>query len=159
MDKKLCGECRLPINDLEPVHCGFCESYYHISQQCCGFNGRGHKDLFAQGKAIFICATCKVELNGRSIRAYLADKLNCVRAAPMPAAISDQFQQLVETVGSLSDKVDRLMQNRNDQCANVPVWPKLGSNVVAWKIVKLYVIRQTVALVQLISLICQLLPS
>lgn len=128
MDKKLCGECHLPINDLEPVRCGFCDSFFHIGQQCSGFNGRAHKELFAQGKAIYICSACKIELGGKSIRAYLAEKLNDVPAAPSNANLSDKFQLLCDTVGTLSNKVDRLMlsHSRNDLSPTPPVWPSVG---------------------------------
>ena len=128
MDKKECGECHLPINDLEPVRCGFCESFVHNSLQCCGFSGRAHKDLFFQGKAVFFCSACKVELNGRSISAYLSEKLNNAPTEPKNAVTTDQFNQLITTVGSLSDKVDRLMlsQHTNDNLETTPRCPRIN---------------------------------
>ena len=68
------------------------------------------------------------ELGGKSIRAYFAEKMTVVPPATMDTALSDQLQQLSETVVALSKKVDRLTlsQNRNDQIAHVPSWPKLG---------------------------------
>ena len=127
MEKKLCGECQLPINEIEPACCGLCETHFHIGQQCCGFNSRAHRDLFSLGKAVFICPTCKDELNGRSIRAYFTEKLETKPVGPSNAATTDQFHQLCETVGALSEKVDRLMlsQNRSDSPI-VPAWPRLG---------------------------------
>ncbi|XP_053695687.1 uncharacterized protein LOC128743184 [Sabethes cyaneus] len=145
---------QLVVNDFEPVRCGFCGSFFHFGLQYCELNECAHKELFTEGKAIFICATCKIDLNGRSIRTYVADKLKCVPDQPMNAALSNQnsrsirtyvadklkcepdllknaassnqFQQLVETVRSLSNKVDRLMQNRADQISKVTSLPELG---------------------------------
>lgn len=128
MENKLCGECNLPINDLEPIRCGFCDLAFHIGQQCCGFNSRAYRDLFSQGKAMFLCPACKVELNGKCFHTYLNEKLVNAPAESTNAVTSEQFQQLVQTVGALIEKVDRLSspQNGNDQISTVTMWPKLG---------------------------------
>ncbi|XP_062543283.1 uncharacterized protein LOC134210889 [Armigeres subalbatus] len=132
MAKKQCGECKQEINDLEPICCGFCEASFHINQQCCGFNSRSIKEAFASGKAMFICPPCRTELNGRSIRAYLADN---PRSQPdeMPqlAEIPKQVQELFTVVEKLSQKIDNFAGQSIKPFKSIPVsspsaWPRLG---------------------------------
>ena len=111
MEKKLCGECKLEINDLEPVRCGFCEACYHINQKCCGFNSRICKELFALGKILFICPQCRDKLNGRSINTYVADALNSQNAQSLQLVdLPSQVQKLCEMVDGLSNKVESMSQ-------------------------------------------------
>lgn len=132
MESKQCGECKLDVHDLEPVCCGFCETFYHIRPQCCGFNQRSCKDIFAQGKAMFICANCRIELNGRSIRAYIADVNKNIPPPPSHSdALSVQVQQLSGLVEVLSQKVDNFVCGTDSSAAvrepNTPQWPRLGA--------------------------------
>lgn len=106
MDKKQCGTCGLDVNDLEPVRCGFCEAYFHISQQCCGINLRACKDIFAQGKVLFICPPCRNILDGRRIRAYVADV--SPSESMVTNSLTTQLQQLSGMVEVLSKKVDNI---------------------------------------------------
>ena len=107
MEKELCGEYHREINDLEPVRCGLCETAFHIGQSCCGLNLRNCKELFSQGKAVFICAMCRNMLNGRSICAYLAEEIQ-KNVSPTTSGdnINTQIQQLTDIVAGLSKKVD-----------------------------------------------------
>lgn len=135
MEKKICGACKLDVNDLEPLRCGFCEALFHISQQCCGINLRSCRDIFAQGKVLFVCPSCRNTLNGRSIRAYIAD-LDSIQSTNTNS-FATQLQQLSDMVGVLSKKVDNIssvpIQNnypvaspkRNEN--RTPVWPRLGA--------------------------------
>lgn len=110
MEKKQCKECKLEVNDIEPVRCGFCDALFHISQQCCGFNHRANRDLFSQGKAMFICTDCRSELNGRSVKRYLEDNADS-QTCPVVASsdnLSTQVQLLTDVVDKLSKKVDVL---------------------------------------------------
>lgn len=130
MAKKVCGECKLDINDLEPLICGLCESYYHISQNCCGLNIRILKEAFTTGKAIFVCPSCRTELNGRSVRSFFTDKSNCQSNDTQPPAdLPGQVQQLFEVVNKLSDKIDNF--TNKSKPANIvstpPAWPRLGA--------------------------------
>ena len=134
MEKKLCGECKLEVNDLEPIRCGFCDARYHINQQCCGFNSRVCKDLFSQGKIIFICPHCRDELNGQSIGAYVADMID-KQPPPHSQQLNDlpgQVQKLDEVVEGLSKKIDNMPHKplNIDGSASTPinlsatpVWP------------------------------------
>lgn len=106
MEKQKCGECKGDINDIEPMRCGFCEVYLHINQACCGINSRGLKDAFNQGKLILICTTCRDELNGRSIRSYIADNKQTLPVEADPTDLSMQVQQLSNVVEALSRKMD-----------------------------------------------------
>lgn len=131
MEKKQCGECQLEINEIEPLRCGFCEIYFHISVQCCGFNlSRTNKDLFTQGKALFICSTCRDKLNGRSVKSYLTDEL--ANGTTSPDGLPAQVQQLFTLVESLSDKVDKCISKDipAERPSNRPwkenAWPRLG---------------------------------
>lgn len=136
MEKKQCKECKLEINDIEPVRCGFCEAFFHISQQCCGFNHRANRDILSQGKAMFICNDCWVELNGRSIKCYLNDKLNTQSSAQVDDTsdnLSSQVQLLADAVGKLTKKVDVLSSgqlggNQVNQSITPSFrkWPKIG---------------------------------
>lgn len=110
MAKKLCKECQLEVNDIEPIRCGFCDAFFHISQQCCGFNHRANRDLFAQGKVMFICTECRSELKGRSIKTFLENSLKSQTASPvvMDPNLSSQVQLLAEVVDKLGKKVDAL---------------------------------------------------
>lgn len=126
MEKKQCGACQLEINDLEPVRCGFCEGCFHISQQCCGFNLRACKDVFTQGKVMFICTPCKIKLNGRSIRAYIAD----LDTPPSTTdnSLASSLQQLSGVVEALSKKVDAIASAPKTQPGDkTPVWPRVGA--------------------------------
>ena len=97
MEKKLCGECKQAVNDIEPIRCGFCEDCYHINQQCCGFNSRVCKDLFAP--------ECKELLNGCSIRSYMADmQLPQLEQPAQTSHLTElpaQVQKLFEVVDGL----------------------------------------------------------
>lgn len=132
MDKKQCGECQLEINEIEPLRCGFCEVYFHISLQCCGFNlSRASKDLFSQGKALFVCPTCRDKLNGRSVKSYLTDELpNDTTSSP--DGLSAQVQQLFKLVESLSEKVDKCIPTDNtperssNRTSKGNAWPRFG---------------------------------
>ncbi|XP_055605173.1 uncharacterized protein LOC129753381 [Uranotaenia lowii] len=107
-DKKQCGECQLIINDLEPIGCGFCGNFFHISQQCCGFNIRLNRELFTQGKVIFICTPCRNELNGRSIRRFIDDNsISDGNSVPITA-----LDKLTQQLDSLSKKFDDMAQKQ-----------------------------------------------
>ncbi|XP_055543726.1 uncharacterized protein LOC129729247 [Wyeomyia smithii] len=137
-NKKQCGACELVINDLEPLRCGFCETLFHISQQCCGINLRPCRDIFAQGKVLFICPECRSLLNGRSIRAYMADLDSS--QSNSTNGFATQLQQLSGLVEALSKKVDNISsastQNKYSAASpllGVPsesgtgVWPRLSA--------------------------------
>lgn len=137
MEKKHCKECKLEVNDIEPVRCGFCDAFFHISQQCCGFNHRANRDILSQGKAMFICNDCRSELNGRSIKRYLQDQLDSQNSTHADGDASDnltsQVQLLADAVGKLSKKVDVLsmgqMSGSKTNLLLTPTfrkWPKLG---------------------------------
>lgn len=99
----------MAVNDLEPIRCGFCDTHYHINQQCCGLNTRHCKDFFALGKIMFICPTCRLTLNGRSISAYVADlQLNQTSQPQNLAELPAQVQKLCDVVDGLSKKIDSL---------------------------------------------------
>lgn len=138
MEKKQCGTCELDINDLEPVRCGFCEAFFHISQQCCGINLRACKDIFVQGKVLFICLPCRSILSGRSIRAYVAD-LDSSKSTNTNS-LASQLQQLSGMVEVLSKKVDNISSaptQNNCPAASpmftvsnenrTPVWPRVSA--------------------------------
>ncbi|XP_058816563.1 uncharacterized protein LOC131679832 [Topomyia yanbarensis] len=134
MDKKQCGECHHEINDLEPVRCGLCEIPFHVSQNCCGFNPRSCKDVFAQGKAVFICIRCRDELNGRSIREYITDQnRNNISPSASTDDISKQIQQLSGIVEVLGKKVDCIANSNQTPKPSVsremrtPMWPGSSS--------------------------------
>ena len=104
MEKHLCGECERKINDLEPLRCGFCDAFMHIA--CCDVNSRSLKDAIAFGKLMLLCSKCRGELNGHSVRRYIADI--CVQqqqqvppAPPVPQSLID----LPAQVHLLSDAV------------------------------------------------------
>lgn len=129
MANKFCGECKLEVNDLEPVVCGFCETLFHIRPQCCGFNQRSCKDIFSQGKVLFICSECRAELNGRSIRAYMKDVQNLLSAPARTDSLEDKMQQLTGLVETLSQKVDNFVCGavRTPPCEPItPQWPRLS---------------------------------
>lgn len=128
----------MEVNDIEPICCGFCDAVFHISQQCCGFNHRANRDLFTQGKVMFICSECRTELNGRSIKRYLADTSKCPSAADTIASpdLSNQVQLLAEAVDKLGKKVDGLASKqphpagvRTNQLLtpSLRAWPKPGA--------------------------------
>lgn len=121
MDRKYCGECKQEINDLEPMRCGFCDAFLHISQNCCGINSRGLREAFALGKLLLVCTACRSELNGRSIRSYIADTQVAPLAPPeLPilSTLPEQVQQLSNVVETLSKKIDNLSSAQSQ-----PVWP------------------------------------
>lgn len=127
MEKKQCCECKGDINDIEPMRCGFCEAYLHINQTCCGINIRGLKEAFNQGKLILICTTCRVELNSRSIRSYIADNKQAAPASSIPIELPLQVEQLSDVVKTLSRKIDTLVCAQNQpNWPTEPTWPKLG---------------------------------
>lgn len=131
MEKKQCGACQLEVNEIEPLRCGFCDVYFHIGQQCCGFNlSRPSRDLFSQGKAMFVCQICRDELNGRSVKSYIAD----IRAPVTSSSpgLQTQVQQLSKLVETLNEKVDCYI-TKNVNADRPPVrlqdvggWPRLG---------------------------------
>lgn len=132
MEKKQCGECQLEINEIEPLRCGFCEVYFHISMQCCGFNlSRASKDLFSQGKAVFVCSNCRDKMNGRSVKQYFTDELTH-DTTPSPDGLPAQVQQLFNLVESLSDKVDKCIsmdipaERPSNRSRKGNAWPRLG---------------------------------
>ena len=132
MEKQQCGECHIEINDLEPVRCGFCETSFHISQNCCGINMRSCKEGFAQGKFLFVCTKCRNELNGRSIRAYISDEVNRNATPTATDNINTQLQQLSGVVAELSRKVDNIANISTPKAPvfremKTPVWPAVGT--------------------------------
>lgn len=129
MANKLCAECKLEVNDLEPVICGFCEALFHIRPQCCGFNQRSCKDVFSQGKVLFICSVCRNELNGRSVRDYIKDMQNLHTAPARPDSLDDQVQQLTAVVETLSHKLDNFVCGAIRPPPSEPItpqWPRLS---------------------------------
>ena len=127
MDKKQCCECKSEINESEPLFCGFCEAYLHISQQCCGFNARGLRDAFASRKVLVICSTCRDELNGRSISSYAA-KTPQSQSSDLPN-LNVKFQQLCGIVEALSNKFDDFVSKPKPPLAtpslgDTPIWPR-----------------------------------
>ncbi|XP_065075674.1 uncharacterized protein LOC135699359 [Ochlerotatus camptorhynchus] len=129
MDQKQCGECQLVINELEPLRCGFCETFYHISQQCCGINIRNLKEPLSAGKILFVCNSCRGVLQGRSIRCFIDDQQQQQMQPPSLASLPDQVRQLHDAVAELSKKVDNFSANpqRNPSLSATPVWPKPGA--------------------------------
>ena len=128
MDPKHCGECSLVINELEPIRCGFCDTYFHISQKCCGFNNRANRDLFSNGQAMFICPKCRDTLNGRSVCTYIEETMS---PQPPPSVdlnlLSDQVQKLTSLVEALSKKVEGVDKERPlAKSVSTPQWPKTG---------------------------------
>lgn len=131
MDKKQCGECKCEINDLEPLRCGFCEVFLHISQQCCGINARGLKEAFASGKILLICSTCRAELKGRSISSYMAQTIQSQPHTPSSPILTAQFQHLCGVVDALSKKIDHFTAKPKPPAATLslcdsPTWPRLS---------------------------------
>ena len=128
MEKKQCGVCQLDVNDIEPLRCGFCDVYFHIGPQCCGFNlSRPSRDLFSQGKALFVCPSCRDELNGRCVKTYIAD-MHEPSISP-PSDLQTQVKKLSNLVKTLSHKVDRCITK--DVSADRPfrakdAWPRIG---------------------------------
>ena len=116
---------------LEPVRCGFCDAAYHTGHACCGFNLRNYKDVFAQGKVMFICPKCRTELNGRCICTFLAEeKQQIVSPTASGDNVNTQIQQLTDAVAVLSKKVDRIVltaKTPNSRDVWTPTWPELGS--------------------------------
>ena len=132
MEKKQCGECKQAINDLDPVRCGFCDDYFHISQQCCGFNTRGNKDALTQGKIMFVCSPCRDKLKGRCVNANVADKLNDNQSqAACVADLPKQVVKLVDAMDALGQKIDNFsldsVQSTALQHPTTPVAPVLRS--------------------------------
>lgn len=139
MAKKQCKGCQLEVNDTDSIRCGFCDAFFHISQQCCGLNHRANRDLFTQGKVMFICTDCRSELNGRSVQRYLEDALKSQSADPavLDASnnLSSQVQLLAEVVDKLGKKVDGLASThvqvgggKTNQLLtpSLRAWPKPG---------------------------------
>lgn len=138
MEKKQCKECQLDVNDIEPIRCGFCDAVFHISQQCCGFNYRTNRDVLSQGKLMFICADCRSELDGRSVKSYLEDKMQSQMISPTGVTASDnlssQVQLLAGVVDKLSKKVDVLAstavaggKTKQLLTPSFRAWPKPGA--------------------------------
>lgn len=125
MDQKQCGECQLVINELEPLRCGFCETFYHISQQCCGINIRNLKEPLSAEKILFVCNSCRGVLQGRSIRCFIDDQQQQQMQPPSLASLPDQVRQLHDAVAELSKKVDNFSAKpqRNPSLSATPVWP------------------------------------
>ena len=135
----MCGECKLTINEFEPIRCGFCEKNYHINQQCCGINSRVCREFLAQGKIIYICPTCRETLNGRSINAYVDSSINTyvdslqLNQPQLLTDLPNQVQKLFDIVDVLSKKIDNLPSNStsenppvgtpNVMMSTTPVWP------------------------------------
>ncbi|XP_053691469.1 uncharacterized protein LOC128739986 [Sabethes cyaneus] len=131
MEKKQCLECKNDINDIEPLRCGFCDGYMHISQTCCGINSRGLKEPFAQGKLMLLCTACKNELNGRSIRVYIADIQHGspnMPNVPVSTELPVKVQQLSDIVESLSKKIDNLTSTNQLHLD----WPVPTPKTPAW---------------------------
>lgn len=132
MEKKECKECRMEVNDIEPVRCGFCDALYHISQQCCGFNYRTNRDILSQGKLVFICTDCRAELNGRSIKCYLEDKQKSNNIPPANVDASDSLSSQVQLLAGVVDKLSKKV----DDLATAPVGSKpkqlLTPSLRAW---------------------------
>lgn len=127
MAKNKCGKCEQEINDLEPMRCGFCDGFFHLSQACCGINARSMKEAFTTGKVMFICHSCREELKGRSIRRYI-DEQNQQTDSPPLDALPGQVQQLSGIVAELSKKIDVLsMPQRNRSVSVSTSWPKPGT--------------------------------
>ena len=129
MEKKICGECKEAINDLEPLRCGFCEAFLHVTQTCLGFNSRGLKEAFAQRKVLIMCMTCRESLNGRSIQSYIADTH---QPPSVPSDLKDlpaQVSQLSNVVKALSTKFDNFTCTQ-PQPQSQPVWPTLNTTPV-----------------------------
>lgn len=127
MDKKHCGECKQEINDLEPLRCGFCEAFLHISQNCCGINSRGLKEAFAQGKLLLMCTSCREMLAGRSISAYIAEIPSTMSVPPASVDLPAQMKQLSEVVEGLSRKIDRFAGSTSQStwpAPSTPSWPQ-----------------------------------
>lgn len=126
MERKQCVECKCDINDLEPLRCGYCEGYLHISQQCCGINARGLKEHFASGKLLLICSSCREELKGRSISSYIVNTKQS--HSPSIPNLAAQFQQLCGVVEALSNKIDDFTSVPKPPPAtplcDTPVWPR-----------------------------------
>lgn len=133
MAKKQCGKCEQDINDLEPIRCGFCDGFFHISQNCCGINARGLKDAFSTGKIMYVCQICRDELNGRSIRRFMAEQQQHQTDSSPLASLPAQVREISDVVAALSKKIDDLsvkpQRNRSvsrSASSNTTVWPKLG---------------------------------
>lgn len=131
MEKKQCGTCHSDVNEIEPLRCGFCDVYFHIGPQCCGFNlSRPGKDLFLQGKAMFVCSSCREELNGRSVKSFIADLQ--IPDTASPSGLQSQVQQLFKLVETLSEKVDCCISKAvstdrpSIRSKDVNSWPRLG---------------------------------
>ena len=130
MGMKQRGKCSGDINDLEPVCCGLCESFYHINQKCCGVNVRTIQDALSAGKVMFVCPPCRTELNGRSMRQFFTDKPSCQSSDTQPLAdLPGQVRQLSEVVEKLSKKIDTFANKSQppNLVATPPAWPRLGA--------------------------------
>ena len=132
MGKNLCGKCTHEINDLEPIHCALCEKFFHIGPNCCGMNIRtgGLKENLAAGKVIFVCESCRSEMQGRSVRCYVGDSIKSqsqpVESSPT-ADLPMQVQQLSNVVAELSKKIDGFA-NKTPRPRTAPFsqgWPRL----------------------------------
>lgn len=126
MDKRHCGECNLVINELEPIRCGFCDTFFHISQQCCGFNSRSHKELFSNGKAMFICPECRNTLGGRSICSFLKGSTDS--HSPSQLNLDELFSQ-VKKLTSLVESLSKRVEHITNECQlprplGTPNWPQ-----------------------------------
>lgn len=132
MEKKICGECNVLINDLEPFCCGLCETHFHISQQCCGINNRNCKDIFTTGKAIFICSKCRTELDGASIRTYF-DATSVSSQQAFCANLMTTINDLSELVKALSKKIDDLTNKQNPPIQLLPVSSLTTNNAAVSK--------------------------
>lgn len=135
MEKHLCGECEREITDPEPLQCGFCDAFLHINQACCGVNSRSLKEAFALGKLMLLCSKCRGELNGRSVRSYIADTFEQQQQQVPPAPLVSQslidlpaqVQQLSDAVAALNTKIDKLpgaSAQLSWPTPNTPTWPR-----------------------------------
>lgn len=126
-NKPCCASCNTVISEADPLPCGLCEKYFHITLPCAGFT-RTSKNIITGGKAIFVCPSCRTALAGKTIRAYLLgtadntqpkqdsiqqnDAHQSAQYHPPQNDIKQltmQVQQLTAIVASLSAKVDRLV--------------------------------------------------
>ncbi|XP_058811040.1 uncharacterized protein LOC131675929 [Topomyia yanbarensis] len=86
------------------------------------------RDLFSQGKAIFVCCGCKDKLNDRSVSSYIKDALELQQTQPSNLAnLSAQVRQLFNLIETLSRQVENIVSER--PVGGTPVvsdWPKLG---------------------------------
>lgn len=131
MNKRQCGQCKLDINDLEPIRCCFCDTFYHISAQCTGFNSRGCKELLASGKLQFICTLCRNKLNGMCVEDYINNALNqpckCSHVEQNLIAIVDKLTAVASNIKSTVEQLPIVHQPEMNLAStvNTEIWPRI----------------------------------